>query len=397
MLDVVLRPGRERSVVRRHPWILSGAVAEVRGAPAPGALARVVASSGETLGYGHLSPASQIRVRMLVLGTEPPPDDLIARRIAIAADRRARDPLLAGTDAVRLINAEGDELPGLTVDRFGRVLVAKLSSAGMHARRAEIARTLSGLAGVETGLLRADEAAERHEGVAPQGDGDDVLFGPAPPATVWIDERGRRYAVDVRAGQKTGFYLDQRDARDLTERLAGGRSVLDLYAHTGGFAVAAVRGGARAVTLVESSKDALVLARTNVAANETGAGDLAAEYLQADVHRYLREVDRAFDLIVCDPPPLARSKRDVDRAARAYKDAFLFALRRAAPEAYFFAFSCSHHVGADLLGKIVFGASLDAGRPLQLLRELGQPPDHPVSIDHPEGRYLTGVLGRVVG
>ncbi len=386
VIDVVLEPGRERSVRRRHPWILSGAVARVEGAAEPGAWARVLSAEGEVLGFGHFSPASTLRVRMLALGKEAPAEDLLEARIAAALERRAANPLLRGTDALRLVNAEGDGLPGLVADRYRDVVVVRLTSAGMIARREAVASALREASGAARGFERADSAAARREGVpARQG----VLWGAAPSEPLWIDERGRRFHVDVVAGQKTGFYLDQRDARDLVESVAAGRRVLDLFAYSGGFSVAAARGGARHVTLVESSAAALELARENLAAN---APDLEARFERADAHRFLREDEAHYDLIAIDPPPLARRRRDVNRATRAYKDALLYALRRAAPGAWLLAFACTHHVGTELLGKVVHGAALDAGRPLRVLHRFGQPADHPVSIDHPEGAYLSGLL-----
>lgn len=389
--DVTLEPGRERSVERRHPWILSGSVAKAPKEAAAGALVRVRGATGQVLGYGHYSPGSQLRVRMWSLGPEAPPDDLLERRLEAALARRRADPLLAGTDALRLVNAEGDELPGLVVDRFAGVLVLELTSAGMSIARDRIAEALRRLSGASAGLLRADRAVQEREGI--EGE-DAVLWGDVPAEHVWIDERGRRFAVDVTHGQKTGFYLDQRDARDLAQTLAGGRSVLDLFAHNGGFAVAAARGGASQVTLVETSKSALEVAARNLEANAPG---LEARLVREDVHRFLREDTGTYDLIVVDPPPLAKRKKDVERAARAYKDSLLYAFRRARAGSLVFAFSCSHHVGPHLFRQIVFGASLDAGRSFQVLRELGQPSDHPVSIDHPEGAYLTGLLLRATG
>ena len=215
------------------------------------------------------------------------------------------------------------------------------------------------------------------------------LWGDPPDAPLWIEERGRRYRVDVREGQKTGFYLDQRDARDLVETLAAGRRCLDLFSYSGGFAVAAARGGARAVRAVDSSAGALELARENLAAN---APATEARLERADAFRFLRGDAAEYDLIVIDPPPLARQRRDVSRAARGMKDLLLHGLRRAAPGARLLVFSCSHHVGAELLQKIAFGATLDAGRPARLLRVLGAGVDHPVSLDHPEGSYLSGLL-----
>lgn len=387
MADVVLLPGRDRSVRRRHPWVLSGAVDRVDGAPEPGAWVRVVSAEGEPLGCGHWSPSSQIRVRLLAWGKEPGGDQLVAERIARAVARRAGDPLLADTDSVRLVNAEGDGLPGLVVDRYGELLVLRLATAGMDARRGLVADALRGASGAAAGFERPDAAAARREGMAPR---QGPLWGAAPAEPVSIDERGRRYRVDAVAGQKTGFYLDQRDARDLVERLAGGRRVLDLFAYTGGFAVAAARGGATELTVVDSSADALAGAQRNL----EPFASLPLRLERDDAFRFVRRDEGRYDLLVVDPPPLARRAGDVARAARAYKDALLGALRLAAPDALLVAFSCSHHVGPELFRKIAFGASLDAGRSLTVLAELGAPSDHPVSLDHPEGRYLTGLLLR---
>jgi len=384
--EVVLKPTRDRSIRRRHPWILSGAIARIEGAEEPGSWVLVRSAEGEVLGYGHLSPRSALRVRMLTVGKEVPDDELITERIRLAVARRAAQPLLRDTQAVRLVNAEGDGLPGLVVDRYADVLVVKISAAGMHRRREAIAGALRDATGAGVGFERADAHAARREGISTE---QGPLWGAPPDDPIEIRERGRRYRIDVIEGQKTGFYLDQRDARDLAASLAEGRRVLDLFAYSGGFAVAAAVGGASAVTLVESSAPALALAETNIAANAPG---IPARFLHRDVHEFLREDRESYDLIVVDPPPLARNRRDVPRASRAYKDALLHALVRSAPGAYLLAFACSHNIDADLFRKIAFGAALDAGRALQVLRVLGPPVDHPVSIDHPEGNYLTGLL-----
>jgi 23S rRNA (cytosine1962-C5)-methyltransferase len=389
MLDVLLKPGRERSVKRRHPWVLSGSVGELRGRlAAPGALARVLSADREVLGYGDFSPASNIRVRILSFGPDEPSKEFVAERVTRAVARRDNDPLIGETDAVRLVNAEGDGLPGLVVDRYADVVVVKLSSAGMASRRDELTSVIRHATGAAAGYERADATAARREGLAVV---KGALWGEPPPGSVPITERDRRFAVDVVGGQKTGFYLDQRDARDLVARLAPGRRVLDLFGYTGGFAVAAARGGASRVTLVESSATALERARTHLDVNAPGC---EAELHATDAFGFLRGAEPAdpYDLVVIDPPPLARRRGDVMRATRAYKDLMLHALRRAAPGAYLLAFACSHHVGPDLFRKVAFGAALDARRSPRVLRELGAPSDHPVSIDHPEGRYLTGLL-----
>lgn len=404
MLDVTLKPGRDRSVRRRHPWLLSGAIASVgrarsassddRGSPAPddaGAWTVVRSARGEVLGHGHYSPQSTIRVRLLDFGALDPGEGLLDRRIGEAVRRRVGHPLLAGTDAVRLINAEGDGLPGLVVDRYADVVVVRASTAGMQRRMAAIADALREATGARAGLERADGHAARREGFEVR---DAPLWGDVPDR-VAIDERGRRYQVDVLRGQKTGFYLDQRDARDLVERLAVDRRMLDAFCYSGGFAVAAAQGGARTITLLDSSAAALQLAQEHLRATgracpvEARAGD-AFEALR----RAAAQGER-FDLMVLDPPPLARRKGDVPAASRAYKDMLLHGLACASEGAHVLAFSCSHHVGSEPFGQIVAAAAVDAGRAVQIEQRFGAPADHPVCVQHPEGEYLHGLLLRV--
>jgi 23S rRNA (cytosine1962-C5)-methyltransferase len=384
---VVLHPGRDRSARRRHPWLLSGAIARVEGAPLAGDLVAVRSAEGEVVAHGHFEPGSQLRVRLLAFGKEPEEDAALVARLAAAVARRATDPLLADTDAIRLVNAEGDGLPGLVVDRYADVLVLRPSTSGMLRRAALIAASLREATKATAGLLRPDAVALRRSGVEAA---DALLWGDAPEAPVAILERGRCFGVDVRQGQKTGFYLDQRDARDLVTRVAKGRNVLDAFAYTGGFGVAALQGGAARVRVLESSQPALAQARAHLAF----AGE-RAECVAGDAFAALHAGAPDFDLVVLDPPPLARRKADVPRAARAYKDLLLHAFAGAPAGRLVLAFACSHHVGPDLFGKIAFGAALDANRRVSVLRELGAPSDHPVSLDHPEGRYLSGLLLRV--
>lgn len=388
MLDVILEPGRDRSLRRRHPWVLSGAVARTEGDAARGAFARVLSSDGEVLGFGHWSPSSALRVRMLALGKEIVSeeawiDGAVARAVAL------RGPDLCGdTDGVRLVNAEGDGLPGLVVDRYGTTVVVRMTSAGMDRARPAVVAALRQHAQGVAALERADSAAGRREGFQPR---DAVLWG-EPPERVVLHERDREYVVDLQAGQKTGFYLDQRGARDRVQSLAAGRRVLDLFCYSGGFSVAARRGGAQSITAVDRSEAALRLARENLERNGEGP---VANVLRADAFEFVRGCEDSFDLLVIDPPPLARRKGDVTKATRAYKDVFMHALRRSAPDAYVFCFACSHHIAPELFRKVVFGAAVDVSRRVQVLEEFGAGPDHPVSLDHPEGRYLTGLLLRV--
>ena len=396
MIDVILKQGRDRSAKRRHPWVLSGAVAQVRGEELPGSGpdrldARVVSAAGETLGYGHYSQKSAIRVRLLTFGKEEPGESWLAERIAGSVRARERDPLLTASSAVRLVNSEGDGLPGLVADRYDDVVVLKLTSAGMEAKRDLIADALQRATGGATGFERADPAASRREGIAAR---DGLLWGSAPPDRVTIREATCHFDVDVKHGQKTGFYLDQRDARALAARLGSGRDVLDLFCYTGGFATACARAGAASIVGVDSSAEAIEAARAHLAAN---ASDVRSEFVRADAFNWLRKAEGDYDLIIVDPPPLARRRGDVNKATRAYKDLLIHALRRARPGGWVLAFACSHHVGPELFRKVAFGASIDATRPAQVLRELGAPSDHPVSLDHPEGHYLSGLLLRVSG
>ncbi|MDE0885005.1 MAG: class I SAM-dependent rRNA methyltransferase [Myxococcota bacterium] len=388
MTDVIISSGRERSLRRQHPWLLSGAVASEPGEAHAGAWVRVVSKGGEVLGYGHYSPKSSIRVRLLAFGKEDPGEQLLEQRLEAALARRREHPLLRETDAMRLVNAEGDGLPGLVVDRLGDVVVLKFLTAGMHARADRIAQKIQALVDAPHGYRRRDDSSARREGIPPD---EGTLWG-SPPSEGLIEEAGRRYAVDFMHGQKTGFYLDQRDARQLVMGLAAGRRTLDVFSYTGSFAVAAGVGGAASLVLVDSSEAALRIAESNL---EMNGLTCPVEIRRSDAFEALRSASAAsekFDLIVLDPPPLARSRRAVQAASRAYKDMLLHGLRCAAPSAFIVVFTCSHHVDPDLFQKIVFGAALDAGRGVRWLRTLGAPADHPFSVHHPEGRYLHGCL-----
>ena len=386
--DAVLKPGRDRSVRRRHPWLLANAIDRLDDPPEAGGWIRVCSADGEPLAHGHYAPGSKLRVRLLAFGKEPPPPDWLESRIAESIALRDQDPTLAHTNAVRLVNAEGDGLPGLVVDRYADTAVVRITAPGMDVRRDAIVAALTKTSGAVRGFEKADSASARREGFAPRSG---PLWGDAPPETIEIHEGERRYRVDVAAGQKTGFYLDQRDARDRIQGLVAGAHVLDLFSYTGGFAVAAQRGGAARVTLVDSSQAALELAEQNVAANGEAPG---AEFIKSDGFEFLRRGSTRFDAIVIDPPPLARNRRDVEKASRAYKDLMMHGLRRLTPGGLLAVFTCSHHVSPDLFRKIAFGASLDAGRTARVLGTFGAPVDHAASIDHLEGSYLSGLLLR---
>jgi 23S rRNA (cytosine1962-C5)-methyltransferase len=390
--QLILKPGRDRSLRAGHPWIFSGAVASVRPPARAGDVVLAVSAEGAPLGLGFYQPATDIVFRLLT----GRPDEVVdgafwRRRIRSALDLR-RLVVPAETTAYRLVHAEGDGLPGLVVDRYDRVLVLSIATAGMDRRREEIVAALA--AEVQPGgiLERSEGRARRQEGLE---DRQGVLCGELPADPVEILERGLSYRVDVVRGQKSGFFLDQRENRALLGGLSAGASVFNGFAYTGGFSVACARGGAKRVVSVDVSEDACSLARENLAANGLSPEDHPV--VRADVFRYLRETDETFDMVILDPPAFAKSRRDVPRAARGYKDANLQALLRLREGGILATFSCSNAVDEVLFERIVQGALADAGRTASVLHRLGAGPDHPVSLAHPEGRYLKGLVLSVRG
>lgn len=386
-MRVVLKPGRDFSVRAGHPWVFSGAIARVEGEGAAGCPAEVRAADGRVLGWGTWNPATSIAIRMMTRGARPIDAELVRERIARALALRA---FVTDTDALRLVNGEGDGLPGLVVDRYGDFAVCQFLTAGADALRSQVVAALVESMGLRGLFERSEGSVRTAEGLARRVG---VLHGEEPPAELLIAESGRRHVVDVRGGQKTGFFLDQRPNRDLVERLAAGRRVLNLFAYSGGFSIAAARGGAAHVVSVDSSAAALALAEAAWRLN--GFDAAAGAFLRADVFDHLRGAVPPPDLVVLDPPPFARRRTDRDRARAGYKDVNLHALRVAAPDALFLTFSCSQHVEvADWEGAVA-AAAMDAGRSCQLLTRLGPGIDHPQALAHAEGRYLKGLLLRV--
>lgn len=396
-VTVRLGRGRDKSVRGGHPWIFSGAIESVEGPPeAP--LARVVGAGGEPLGIGFWSPRSQIRVRLLEglaapsEGSGAPAVDrtFFAARLAEAVALRAA-VVPPETTGYRVVNAEGDGVPGWTVDRFGDVLVSQITAAGLEALRGEayaaLAAAFPGLAIVQANTL----PARRAEGLA---QGIEAIAGTVPEEAE-LTEHGLHFFADVAGGQKTGFYLDQRDNRRLAARLAPGREVLDLFAHAGAFGAHALAAGARRVVHVESSARLIESGRRQHAAN--GLPAEAAEWVRADVFADLRERAGSYGLVICDPPPLARKRADRDRAARAYKDLNRLALARVEPGGFLLTFTCSAAIDGRLFRQILWAAAGEAGRRVALLAPLAAAPDHPVAITHPEGEYLKGWLAAVRG
>jgi 23S rRNA (cytosine1962-C5)-methyltransferase len=395
--ELVLKPGKERSLLRRHPWVYDTAVARVAGAPASGETVAVRGHDGRWLAWAAYSPASTLRARCWSFDEADRIDAAwLAARVREAVARRAH--LAGASDALRLVFGEADGLPGLIADRYADQLVVQFQAAGVEAHREALLDALADATGCADIFDRSDSAGRAREGLAPA---HGVARGAEPPQRIGIVEHGRRFLVDVRAGHKTGWYADQRDNRDLAARLAeragarAGRAprALNCFCYTGGFSVALAAGGATPVLSIDSSADALALGRENWRLN--GLADDAGQWRADNVFealRALRAEERRFDLIVLDPPKFAASHHHVERAARAYKDINLSALRLLDRGGFLLTFSCSGAVGVDLFQKIVAGAVIDAGVEALLLRRLAAGEDHPLRMTHPEGEYLKGLL-----
>ena len=381
-----LLPRRDDAARRRHPWVFSRALARP---PLAAEEVELRASSGDLLGRGFASPRSSIAARLWRVGDGPVDADWVRGLVGAAAALRER-LVPPGTDGYRLVHAEGDSLPGLVVDRYAEVLAVQATTAGTEAARPLWLPALRELF-PDAAILQRNDVASRHgEGLALD---DELLAGPPPPPRLPFRERDLTFLADLAGGQKTGFFLDQRENRHLVRGLAGGRSVLNLFSYSGAFGVAALAGGASRVTHVDVSEPALALARENHAAN--GQDPARVETVAADVFEDLRaRVARgeAWDVVVTDPPAFAKRTADVDRACRGYKDVNRLALKLLAPGGVLLACSCSGAVSADLFQKVLFAASLDAGVPVRIVEKRGAGPDHPVSIDCPETEYLKAFL-----
>jgi 23S rRNA (cytosine1962-C5)-methyltransferase len=384
---IVLKPGREKSLRHRHPWVFSGAIEGVQGDPEMGDTVEVVAHDGAFLASAAYNPQSQIRARVWSFDERRAIDEaFLAERLEAALARRS--VVKPGSDGLRLVHGESDGLPGLVVDRYGETAVVQILSAGAERWRELWAPALVHQARVTTVYERSDVEVRALEGL-PARSGP--MLG-VPPERARITEDGIAYEVDVARGQKTGFYLDQRDNRALAAELARDADVLNAFCYTGGFSLAALRGGARQVSSLDTSEEALALARRNLELNALDAA--RAEWLAADVFghlRKLRDQGRRFDLIVLDPPKFAPTEKHVPKAARAYKDINLWAMKLLAPRGHLLTFSCSGAVSPDLFQKIVAGAAADAKAEMQIRQHLGASLDHPVSIHFPEGEYLKGL------
>lgn len=392
--SVILKPGREKSLLRRHPWIFSGAVAGIENAGKPGETVDVFSSDGRWMARGAYSPHSQIRVRIWTFDEqEEITPAFFEDRLKRAIQSRNRLNIPEESSAYRIVNAESDGIPGFVVDRYGNTLVCQFLSSGAEAWKSVIIEMLNDLLDPSSIYERSDSEARKKEGLEPK---KGLLTGNFIDDAIEIREGPLRFLVDIKTGQKTGFYLDQRDNRALVARFAADARVLNGFAYTGGFGIRALHSGALEVTNVETSPEALHLLDKNIELN--GLNRSRGENVKGDVFRVLRtyrDSRREFDLIILDPPKFAEAASHIKSASRGYKDINILAFKLLSPGGVLFTFSCSNHVEPALFQKIVADAAVDAGRMAQIIHQCHQAPDHPVSLNFPEGRYLKGIVARV--
>jgi 23S rRNA (cytosine1962-C5)-methyltransferase len=391
-MNITLRvkPGREKSLLRRHPWIFSGALQHADENIASGSTVDLLSSDGNFLARASYSPTSQIRARVWTFENEVVDREFFRKRIHIAIEMRRRLNVESHADSYRMIYAESDGIPGLIVDRYGDVLVLQSLTAGSEYWK----ETFTELLLEETGLTviyeRSDADVRELEGLEPKVG---LLRGSILRDALTIVENDLKFVVNLQNGHKTGGYLDQRKNRLKVRELAKDRDVLDCFCYTGGFTVNALQGGAKSVLSVDSSADALELCKENIAINSLPAD--RHTILEGDVFQLLRKFRdeaRSFDMIILDPPKFAPTSAHAEKATRAYKDINLLAFKLLRPGGMLVTFSCSGGVDAGLFQKIVAGSALDAGVEAQIVEHLSQGADHPVSLHFPEGAYLKGLV-----
>lgn len=391
---IVLQDSREKSLKRQHPWIFSKAIKQVKGNPASGDTVEVVSSNGQWLARAAYSPESQIRARVWTFDSNEQVDQrYFSSRIAQAWSLRQSLFDLNSTTALRIVAAESDGLPGITIDKYQDILVCQLLSAGAEKYRPMIIQALLELFPDHSIYERSDVDVRKKEGLSPVSG---WLHNPRDSGEVIIREHGMSLVVDVIHGHKTGFYLDQRASRAAAKRYAGDKTVLNCFSYTGTFAVAAMLGGARSVTNVDLSEQALQTAARNAELNQLAEGQLV--HLRHDVFKQLRqyrEQGQQFDMVILDPPKFADSKAQLPGACRGYKDINMVAMQIVKPGGLLLTFSCSGLMEESLFQKIVADAALDAGRRCLFIEKLGQDADHPVASNYPEGYYLKGLVCKV--
>ncbi|MBM4340343.1 MAG: class I SAM-dependent rRNA methyltransferase [Deltaproteobacteria bacterium] len=387
---IILKKGKEKPVLRGHPWVFSGAVARAEGDLSPGEIGEVYSGDGNFLGMGQFNPHSQIILRMLTRKKEVLNSSFFKDRILRAYALREKK-LQGKANAYRVVNGEGDFLPGLIVDRYKDILVLQCLTAGMERLKGLFIDLLVNQFHPKSIYERSDVSSRREEGLS---EVKGPVYGEEIDDPVKIEEYGCWFRVDVKAGQKTGFYLDQRENRFSLREVSHGKKILDCFCYSGGFSIHAGIGRAKEITLIDSSEEALVKAKDHFAINHLE--NIPTHLTKGDAFEVMRNLEPDYDIVVLDPPPFARKKGHLPGASRGYKDLNLQAFRLLKKEGLLFTFSCSHHMDWDLFQKIIFAAAVDAGKRVQLLVRRGHPIDHPVDLSHPEGEYLRGMVLRVL-
>lgn len=392
MPSLILKPGREKSLQRRHPWVFSGAVAKIKGEPQAGDTVEVRSAEGGFLAHAAYSPTSNIVARVWTWREGETVDESFFRRRLEAAIAARQGAIGDDTNALRLVYSESDGLPGFIVDRYGDTLVMQANTTGAEAWRETVADLLLEMTGAASLYERSDADVRELEGLP-------VRTGPlrgTPADVVPLRENGLAFQADIARGHKTGFYLDQRANRARIGQLAKDRDVLNCFSYTGGFAVYALAGGAKSVLSLDASGDALALGAQNIRLNSLPED--RAQWLEGDAFKTLRKFrdeGRKFDLIVLDPPKFAPTAAHAEKAARGYKDINLIGFKLLRPGGLLATFSCSGGIDDALFQKIVAGAALDAGVDASIMEWLHQGPDHPVSLAFPESAYLKGLICRI--
>lgn len=391
---VQLKPGREKSLLRKHPWIFSGAIENVFGDPQVGETVRIESSAGEFLAWAAYSPESQIRARVWSwIESVPMNNDLLKDRLTEAIASRKNLIQSERTNAIRLVHGESDQIPGLIVDQYADVLVVQILSAGAEFWKEEIVQLLGEITGKKLIYERSDVEVRKLEGLQPRVG---LLAGDEISDQIEIFENELKYLVEIKKGHKTGFYLDQRANRFLLRQYSKDKNVLDCFSFSGGFTLNALKGGANHVTLIDSSSFALKSVQNNLELNDFDSNNV--ELIEADVFsqlRTFRDSRRSFDLIILDPPKFAPTKKQIEKATRGYKDINLLAFKLLNPGGLLFTYSCSGGVDAGLFQKVVAGAALDAKVEAKILGWMMQDVDHPVALSFPEGIYLKGLICKV--
>jgi len=395
MVEIKLKKGKEKAVLQRHPWVFSGAVDKLKGKPENGDVVKVLSANNDFLAYGYFNDQSRVAVRLLSWDE----NDLIneewyAQKIKRAIQSRTHLLSNIDTNAYRLVFSEADFLPGLIVDQYADFLSVQILSTGIEKAKPVIIAALVKLLKPRGIFDRSDATARTHEGITAE---NGLLWGETPPAFIAVKENGITYHINIAEGQKSGFYCDQRDNRQLLAAYANGKTVLDCFSYSGGFSLNALKNGATEVTSVDSSALAIETLKQNIDLNQFDGKSHVA--IQSDVNKQLRafkEEGKKFDIVVLDPPKYAPSRSALDRAARAYKDLNRLGLLLLESGGLLATFSCSGAVDIETFKQIIAWAALDAGKEVQVIKQFSQPEDHPVRLSFPEGEYLKGLLVRVL-